>query len=147
MPGLKRLSRIRIFSALGEARGNAAIEFALSFPILIVVTLMIFDIGRGLFVLTTINHLASEGARYGSVRGAESPTSTTTDAVVTYIQGRATGMDLNELKVTVIFNPSAFSGSNIEVEISYNFRFFVSGFFPSAVSGITISAESNMTIL
>ncbi len=130
---------------MGETRGSAAIEFALTLPILVIITLLIFDIGRGLFVLTTINHLASEGARYASVRGAESPTSTTTDAVVTYIQGRAAGMDLTELTVTVIFNPSAFSGSNVEVEINYNFKFFISGFLP--ISGITMTANSNMTIL
>lgn len=130
---------------MGETRGSAAIEFALTLPILIIVTLLIFDIGRGLFVLTTINHLASEGARYGSVRGAASPTSTTTDAVVTYVRGRAAGMDLTELTVTVIFNPSAFSGSNVEVEINYNYEFFISGFLP--VSGITMTANSNMTIL
>ena len=57
-----------------DRRGSVVTEFAISFPILITVTLMIFDIGRAMFVFTTIHNVAAEGARYISVRGTGSPT-------------------------------------------------------------------------
>jgi len=145
MKGLvQKISSWRIAS-LGDSRGTAVIEFALTFPTLVIVTLMIFDMGRALFALTTINHLASEAARYASVRGADSPTSTTVDAITTYVENRAVGMDLNDLTISVTFDPSSYTGGKVEVQIDYNFAFFVSGFLP--VTDITMSAESNMTVL
>ena len=48
-------------------RGQTLVEFALVFPIFLLVLFAILDIGRYVFVNNSINQAAREGARYGSV--------------------------------------------------------------------------------
>jgi hypothetical protein len=50
-----------------NGQGQSLLEFALILPILILVLVGVFDLGRALFALITINNAAREGARYGTV--------------------------------------------------------------------------------
>src|SRR6266542_5065485 len=56
-------------SALRPAgtRGQAMVEFALVFPILMLLLVAVFDIGRGVFSYNSITNAAREGARLGVV--------------------------------------------------------------------------------
>ena len=128
-----------------DRRGSVVTEFAISFPILITVTLMIFDIGRAMFVFTTIHNVAAEGARYISVRGTGSPTQTNEADHLMFITDIATGLDPAEMDVEIIYTPSASSGSEVQVVVTYSLTFFGSVFLP--VEAITMTSESKMTIL
>lgn len=128
-----------------DKRGSVVTEFAISFPILITVTLMIFDIGRAMFVFTTIHNVAAEGARYISVRGTGSPTQTNEADHRMFIADIATGLDPAEMDVEIIYTPSASSGSEVQVVVTYSLTFFGSVFLP--VEAITMTSESKMTIL
>lgn len=59
-------------------RGQALVEFALVLPILVLLMLGIFDFGRAVFALSTINNAAREGARLAIV-----------DQTLAHIQGKA----------------------------------------------------------
>jgi Flp pilus assembly protein TadG len=48
-------------------RGQAMVEFALVFPIFVVVLFGLFDVGRFVYVANAISQGTREGARYGSV--------------------------------------------------------------------------------
>lgn len=136
-------SRLKLLK--GEKNGNTVIEFALTFPILIFLTFAIFDVGRGVFYYTTVNNIAAETVRYASVRGVDSPTSVTQDEVEAFALEKATGMDLDRLTIAVIYDPNSSSGSNVQVTVNYDLRFYLAGFFDGA--SITLTGASQMEIL
>ena len=50
-----------------QPRGQALVEFALAFPILILLLVGIFDFGRAVYAFNTVNNAAREAARLGIV--------------------------------------------------------------------------------
>jgi hypothetical protein len=50
-----------------RSRGQTLVEFALVAPILILILLAVFDVGRGVFMYTSITNAAREGARLAIV--------------------------------------------------------------------------------
>jgi hypothetical protein len=50
-----------------KSQGQSMLEFALVLPLLLLVLVGVFDLGRALFVVITINNSAREGARYGTL--------------------------------------------------------------------------------
>ena len=62
------LTRRRVTSKRrGRARGQTLAEFALVLPVLIVMLMGIFDLGRAIFAYNAITNAAREGARLGIV--------------------------------------------------------------------------------
>ena len=55
----------------GRPRGQALVEFALVFPVLILILLGIFEVGRAVFAYNTIGNAAREGARVAAVNQIE----------------------------------------------------------------------------
>jgi hypothetical protein len=49
-----------------NSKAQSLVEFSLTLPLLILIILMIFDLGRVVYYFTAINHGAHEGVRYGS---------------------------------------------------------------------------------
>lgn len=52
-------------------RGQSLVEFALIFPVLIVILLGIFDLGRAVFAYSSLTNAAREGARLGIVNQSD----------------------------------------------------------------------------
>ena len=52
-------------------RGQALVEFALVFPVLVLILLGIFEVGRAVFAFNTIGNAAREGARIAAVNQIE----------------------------------------------------------------------------
>ena len=50
-----------------RSRGQALVEFALVFPVFMLVLFGIIDVGRYVYVSNALNEASREGARYGSV--------------------------------------------------------------------------------
>ena len=55
-----------------DRHGVAALEFALIAPALALLTVGIIDVGRMMWTASTLDHAARQGARYPTVRGAQS---------------------------------------------------------------------------
>lgn len=55
----------------GRDRGQSLVEFALIFPVLVVILLGIFDLGRVVFAYNSLTNAAREGARLGIVNQSE----------------------------------------------------------------------------
>ena len=47
--------------------GQNLLEFALTLPLLLLLIMGIFDLGRGIYYYSAIHNAAREGARYGAV--------------------------------------------------------------------------------
>lgn len=133
-------------------QGNAAIEFALTFPTLMVVTLMIFDLGQALFVYTTINNVAADGARYAALHGTSNTYPKTATEIQTYIQDRAVGLDPASLTITLTYTPNnQFTGSTVEVQVNYQLGIFLSDIFKNIITNtdatISMTGTSTMDVL
>jgi Flp pilus assembly protein TadG len=55
-------------SARKEKRGQALVEFALVFPLLVLLIFGLIDLGRAVYAQHTLSEAAREGARWGSVQ-------------------------------------------------------------------------------
>lgn len=59
---------MRRFTRADRTRGQSLVEFALAFPIFILLIFGLIDLGRAVFVSNSLAEAAREGARYGSVQ-------------------------------------------------------------------------------
>lgn len=114
-----------------DEEGAAAIEFALSFPILLLITAFIFDTGYAMFTLSSLNNAAADAARMGSVGSITLvdvdtglTSRTLSDArlgeIEAYAAGRAAGLTADTTVVATI-NTGA-DGDAIVVDIVYLHR-------------------------
>ncbi len=56
-----------------ESPGQSLVEFALTLPVLLLILMAIFDMGRAVYTQNVLTHAVREGARYGTIRVAETP--------------------------------------------------------------------------
>jgi Flp pilus assembly protein TadG len=104
--------------------GQAAIEFALVLPLLLVVLVGVIDFGFAFNYWNDEQHLASTGARYAAV--GRSPSGT----LQSYIRSQAENTALrnggtrqipNPLKVCVFFPNGRVAGQPVRVEVSTSY--------------------------
>jgi Flp pilus assembly protein TadG len=100
-------------------KGQTLVEFALLLPILLLLSVVVFDLGRAVYYYSAIHNAAREGARYGTtnpndVFGMRNTT-------VNY----AIGVGLNIANVTAGPGPNQIVGSfpNPTVRVSVNYSF------------------------
>lgn len=103
-----------------SVNGQSLIEFALIVPILLVLLFLIIDLGRVVYVFSTIQNSAREGARFGVIE----PTNFA--GIEDRVRRSASGLDQSALQVTTPY----FSDDTIQVRIQYQFRIFTP-FLPS----------------
>jgi Flp pilus assembly protein TadG len=133
-----------IAGALRDTKGVAAIQFAFVAPVLILMLLGIIDMGRLGMTVSTMRNAAIEAARYASMRGAESPTPATVAAITDFAKDRAVGVPSADIAVAVTWFPDNKSGSQVKVQLNYNFEMFVSWLTP--LPTIQLAKSSAMTI-
>jgi Flp pilus assembly protein TadG len=80
-----------------NGQGQSLVEFALILPILVLVLVGVFDLGRALFALITITNAAREGARYGTLHTDE-----TVDLVqaAAMLEAQGSGITIDSVNVT-----------------------------------------------
>ncbi len=110
------LAKIRRF-AKGDA-GAAMVEFALVGTIVFFpVVFGIVELGRSVFVKTTITAAAREGVRYAIVHGAESGAIADSTMVADYVKGRT---PLNGIVVRPTWeNPAKEWPQWVQVQVTY----------------------------
>jgi TadE-like protein len=79
-----------------RSRGQSLVEFAIIFPVLMVVLLAIFDLGRLVFAYNDITNAAREGARVGIINQ-------TTGTIKNEVINQATSLNLTSGDVTVTY--------------------------------------------
>lgn len=116
---LRRLRRDR--------RGGAMVEWALVAPMLIMLLLGSVDLGRYVWIRASLDHAAREGARYASLRGAESDVPATSDEIAAYVVQRAAAIPTAAATVAVLWSPDNYPGSSVTVRVEYRFHFLSLG--------------------
>lgn len=111
-------------------KGTAGLELGLIAPIFFLAMFGSIDFGRMLWVASTLENAASQGARYAMVRGASAPLPASVTDVQNYVKNRAAGVKSSDIIVNVVWSPNKNSGSTVTIDVTYQFKFFMTGFLP-----------------
>ncbi len=127
-----------------DCRGALAIEFGFALPVLILLTIGLFDMSLLLWSSSTIENAAAEGARYAVVNGAASPSPASAADIENYIRTQAVGVPATALNVDVTWQPNNQSGSRVTVALAYSHNFLVGGLI--GLEPVTINKTSRMIV-
>jgi Flp pilus assembly protein TadG len=125
-------------------RGQSLVAFALALPILILLSVMVFDLGRAVYYSSAIHNAAREGVRKGSVQmDVANSWSNMKDRAIEY----AIGLGLEETDITFAgWGPDEPNGTHtVQLTIEYTFAPatpLVSNFLPGGV--ITLVGDAKM---
>lgn len=119
------------------ARGQALVEFALLLPLMLLIVVMLFDLGRAVYYYSVLHNATREGARYGIIHPDNSA------GIENAARQRAIGLDPAELTIL----SSRLTGGKIQVIATYQFdpaTPLVSSFIGGG--GLVLTAQSTMII-
>jgi len=133
-----------------RAAGQSLVEFALVFPVLIIMLIAIFDFGRLVFAYNAITNAAREGARVGIINQTESGIQ---DEVIN--QGTSLGLVAADVVVTYVKSdaptqpcpddPPTSLECLVVVTVSYDWQ-AITPVIGNIVGPITVTAISEMPI-
>jgi Flp pilus assembly protein TadG len=133
-----------------HAAGQSLVEFALVFPVLIILLIAIFDFGRLVFAYNAITNAAREGARVGIINQTEAGIQ---DEVM--IQATSLGLAAGDVDVTYVKSddptqpcpddPPTSLECLVVVTVSYDWQ-AITPVIGNIVGPITVSAISEMPI-
>ena len=135
------------FKNLYPLRGQTLVEFALVIPIFLLLAVVIFDLGRGVYYYSAVHNAAREGARYGVVHPDIADYPSIEAVAINY----AIGLGLTAADVSAgPGTPENVGGVNnptIKVTVSYDFTPvtpFVDNFFPCGCGFLTLTSDAIM---
>ena len=142
------MSRIidKCLKLLEDCRGTAFVEFGFLAPIFFIVTVGIVDFGRVVWLSNTIEHAATEGARYAAVHGSNKATIATTQTITDFVEGQAELILPSDMDIDVSWIPADDNGpgSTVTVQITYNYEFLLVGFL--GFDPVDLEGTSTMVI-
>jgi hypothetical protein len=119
--------------------GQDAVEFALIFPILFLILMGIFDLGRATYLASMLHNIVREGARYGTVFPDD------TAGIEAAIDNLAVGVDPDLLDVTILVDEDA---GFIQVGVEYEMPLvtpLIGSFFGGA-NTLPLSSQATMRL-
>ena len=144
-------------SALAKQQGQALVETALVLPLLLLLIVGLFDVGRAIWLSNTLATAVREGSRYGVVHGALSGSPTgpgaasytppdTDTAITAWVRSYATGVPDTLTVRSTWPDGNANRGSRIVVSASFPFTPVLSQVFLGGGLGITLQSSSTLVI-
>ena len=126
--------------------GQSLVEFALIFPVLILVLVAVFDVGRLVFAYNDVTNAARTGARVAIV---DQTANKARNAVIS----QATSLGLTSADITVLYLEADLSGGCsplalgcvVEITASFDWQ-AITPIIGSIVGPITVTTETRMPI-
>ena len=144
-------------SSVHDERAQALVETALVLPLLLILLVGLFDVGRAIWLSNTLAAAVREGSRYGIVHGALSGSPTgpgsasytppDTDTVITaQVRTYSAGVP-NSLTVQSTWpDGNANRGSRIVVSASFPFTPILAQVFLGSGLSVTLRSSSTLVI-
>jgi Flp pilus assembly protein TadG len=114
------------------------VELALLLPVLLLLTIGVLDLGRGVYAYITLANAAREGARQAIV------TSASEDFIRTTVVQAAVGLPISSSDVTI--SGSRTPGSAVTVSVTYRFVPVTPVIRQMVGDGVTIRGVSTMVV-
>jgi Flp pilus assembly protein TadG len=144
-------------AAVRGDRAQALVETALVLPLLLLLIVGLFDVGRAVWLSNTLATAVREGSRYGVVHGALSGAPTgpgsatytppdTDTAITAHVRGYATGVPSSLTVKSTWPDGNANRGSRIVVSASFPFTPILSAVFLGGGLSITLQSSSTLVI-
>ena len=92
-------------------RGQDLVEYALVFPIMLLILMSILDLGRVVYVYSSLHNSVRDGARYGIINPTDAA------GIEALVRTKAVGLDPIDLTVVVV-QPDP---ETIRVRVTYQF--------------------------
>ncbi len=127
-----------ILKLLKDESGASFIEFGILASVLVTLSFAIIDFGRMMWLNNTVEHVATEGARYAAVRGSNKSSPVDAAQVTAYVQDRATGVPAADMDISVTWSPNNNPGGSVTVLVTYNYEYIIGnmlGFDPVDLKG------------
>ncbi len=123
-----------------RCRGQAIVEFAIVFPVFILLVLMLVDFGRAIWYYNAISNGAREGARTAIIR-------TRTDTEIrTLVKEKALGVPLADGDITISPSGTRTARQPVEVYITYVFT-PITPMVGTLIGGsLTLESSSSMLV-
>jgi len=134
-------------ASVGRWRGEKGAEIVESALVLVVfffLVLGIIEAGRLTYAYNYVGRAAAEGARWASVRGGASTNPATNTTVANYVKKWAVGLDLSKITVSMTWLPDSNPGSQVKVQVSYDWSAVLNALLPRKVS---VTGTSTMVVL
>jgi len=114
--------------------GSVLIEFSLVFVVFMMMLIALVEIGRGVWIFTTLNHAVLAGVRFATVHGSgnqvlSNGTDTTATAIQDMVRANAIGLTSEGILVVTAYDPNADRGSRFTVTATYGMPLMTSMFF------------------
>lgn len=127
----------------GCRRGAIAVEFALVFPVFLVLIFLLVELGGVLYVHNSLSYAVQEATRYAIVRGGTADNPATKADIETELKSRLVGIEPDDVAVQVTFTPDNSPGSTVAVQATLPYEPVVP-FIPIGI--LNISTKTQMTI-
>ena len=127
-----------------DESGAAFVEFGILASVFLTLSFAIIDFGRMMWLNNTVEHVATEGARYAAVRGANKASPVDEDQVTAYVQDRATGVPAADIDIDVTWSPNNNPGGSVTVVVTYNYDYIIGGIL--GFDSVDLEGRSTMIV-
>ncbi len=143
------MSRItdKFLKLLKDCRGSAFVEFGILGPVFFLVIVGMIDFGRMMWLSNSVEHAATEGARYAAVRGSNKATVATVQTITDFARAQVTLIPTGDMTVNVSWTPANNNnpGSSVTVQVTYDdFEYLLVGFL--GFEPVDLEGTSTMVI-
>ena len=129
---------------LKNESGSSFIEFGILASIFITLSFAVIDFGRMMWLNNTVEHVATEGARYAAVRGSNKSSPVDVDQVTSYVQDRATGVPAADMNISVTWSPNNNPGGSVRAVVTCNYEFIIGGMV--GLDPVDLNGRSTMIV-
>ena len=122
-----------------QTHGQSLVEFALCLPVLMLLVVGIFDLGRAFNAHIVITNAAREGAYYGSLYPHD------TSGISAQAINEAQGSGIPLAGEDIAISTTGANGTPVSVTVTYDFAFLTTYFFGGAP--LTLQGRAEMMIV
>ncbi len=122
-----------------RARGQSLVEFAFCLPVLMLLVLGIFDLGRAFNAHIVITNAAREGAYYGSLYPHD------TSGISAQVMNEAQGSGIPIAAEDIAISTTGANGTPVSVTVAYDFAFLTTYLFGG--SPLTLQGRAEMMVV